>query len=458
MSQTLRTLSLSLMLLSLAGCMTQTAPDRQALQDQQLPEIAKRQKWTQADGTEAVGSGWLTAFNDPRLNALIKEALEHNRNLQAGAARVEQAREMTTIDSAGLFPSLNFGLREGVKASNSTGDIVGWLLNVSWELDLWGRVRYQSNAAKAQAASAEADLHWARESLAAAVAKTWFGALQNHELVQLQGAWIKEQEALVGITEQRVRIGAMAKSDLYEAQFRLQQARDSLAQLQLANVQSIQALEILLGRYPDASLTVAGGLPALPSAPPKGIPTNLLERRPDLIAAEQRVATAFNRARSAEAARLPKLSLAAGLSSIRSDMFLLKDIDNPSLGGSISILAPIFNGGALKAQANIFSAQQKEASIAYGALAMQAIQEVEGSLAAEQSLAQRVLLLEGGMREQQRLREVDTVRVRIGSRDPRALHSRKQLLLSTQMNLTQTRGAQLAQRVSTVLALGGGWE
>ena len=159
--------------------------------------------------------------------------------------------------------------------------------------------------------------------------------------------------------------------------------RDVLRQLELGREQAIRALEIMLGRYPSAAATTAPQLPGFPGEVPTGLPSSLLERRPDVIAAERRIAAAFNRIGEAKAARLPVISLTTGLSAISSELFVLKDHDNPVWNVGAGLLAPLFRGGALKTQVEIRTAEQKQAIAEYAVVGLRAFGEVEGALSAE---------------------------------------------------------------------------
>ncbi|GHD65456.1 efflux transporter outer membrane subunit [Jeongeupia chitinilytica] len=452
MKRLLMTLSAGL---TLAGCAVPEPPQSQTLYKQALTELGQREHWQAGANAGAVSGDWVAQFNDPTLSALVKEALAANRNVQAAATRLDAARAQVTVDSADTLPSVNLGGRAGVKADNSQGGLNGANISASWELDLWGRVRAQARGSQAQYASVEADYYWAQQSLAADVAQYWFSALELSRRLALQQSWVAQQRKLVALTEQRVTTGIVAATEATDQQLKLQAGERKEAEIALARKQNLQALELLLGRYPAGELNDRAGLPALPDTPAQGTPTQLLERRPDVIAAERRVAAAFYRTEEAKAARLPKVSLSAGLSYIESDLFVLKDFSNPTGGGAISLLAPIFNAGALQAQVDTFSAKQREAVLNYGQTAMSAIREVESSLSSESSLAKQHDLLKRDLVAQTKQVQAETVRVRVGSRSPLNLLARQQLATETEMAEVGVRAAQLRQRVSTYLALGG---
>jgi outer membrane protein TolC len=228
--------------------------------------------------------------------------------------------------------------------------------------------------------------------------------------------------------------------------------------VELAREQALRALELLLGRYPSAQIAVPATFDALPPSIPVGLPSELLERRPDMIAAENRVAAAFNLVQEAEAARLPRFSLTGSVSSISSDLFVLTDRDNPvwSIGGSV--FAPLFRGGALRAQVVIRTTEQDEAMAGYVQTALKAFGDVENALSSEFALQDREGILDAAVVDAERTVELAETRYRVGSGDLRAVEQEQLRYHSTRMNLLRVRSERRVQRVNLHLALGGSFE
>jgi outer membrane protein TolC len=237
----------------------------------------------------------------------------------------------------------------------------------------------------------------------------------------------------------------------------VQSFRDAVQQLDLAYRQSLRALEALVGRYPAAAIEVPPQLASKPGPVPVGMPSELLERRPDVVAAERRVAAAFQRTEEAKAARLPRISLTAAVSSISSELFVLKDRDNPVWSAGASLLAPLYLGGALQSQAEIRTAEQKQAVAEYGRVGARAFGEVEGALSSGFTLAERATILAQAVAENERALELANVRYRVGSGDLRAVQQQQLALYGARTSLLRVRSEQLVQRVNLYLALGGGW-
>jgi outer membrane protein TolC len=199
-------------------------------------------------------------------------------------------------------------------------------------------------------------------------------------------------------------------------------------------------------------------LPGVPRDIPAGLPSELLERRPDVVAAERRVAVAFNRVGEAKAARLPIISLTAGVSSISSDLFVLQDHSNPvwSLGGNL--LAPIYRGGALKTQVEIRTAEQKQAIAEYAVVGLRAFGEVEGALSAEIAAREREQILTQTLADSQQALSVVQTQFKVGSTDLRFVEQRQLALVATRSALIRVQAEQRVQRVNLHLALGGNFE
>jgi multidrug efflux system outer membrane protein len=392
------------------------------------------------------------------LTAAVAEALEHNADLRAGAARVEQARLYAQLAGAKLYPSVDVLARGGGKLSGDGSGIQGGVLTASWELDLWARVRAGRAASAAQAASAQADFDYARQSIAALVAKTWFLAIEAGLQIEAARETIRASEELVRVSDDRFRIGVGGQEDAFAARASVGTYRDLLRQLELGRTQALRALELLLGRYPSAAAVTSPKLPSFPGEIPNGLPSALLERRPDVIAAERRVAAAFHRIQEAKAARLPVISLTTGVSAISSELFLLKDHDNPVWNVGASLMAPVFHGGALKRQVEIRTAEQKQAVAEYAAVGLRAFGEVEGALAAEIASREREQILTQVLSDSQQALGVVQTQFRVGSTDLRFVEQRQLTLNASRSALIRVQAEQRVQRVNLYLALGGSFE
>jgi len=227
-------------------------------------------------------------------------------------------------------------------------------------------------------------------------------------------------------------------------------------QARFAHQASLRALELLLGRYPAAELKARPDLPSMPGPVPAGLPLQMLERRPDLIAAERRVAAAFNRVGQAKAAELPSIKLTGNVGFIDSDVLQLKqDYSNPAIGVGGKFSWPIYTGGGLDAQVALQTAQQRQAVAEYARLALRAIGDVETALASGRVLAEREQLLSAVNGDRARSLEYIQTSYRVGKTDLRSVEQQQIELYSARIQLLRVRSEQLSQRVALHLSLGG---
>jgi len=441
--------------LAVVACALEAPPDAKQLAETELAHATPPSAFKAGGSTSAVQAGWLATFNDPRLLPLAEEALAYNADLRLAAARVEAA--MAALKAAGgpLLPEVNLAARSGGQAVGASGQLSGLLVSASWELDLWGRVRYGRAAADAQFASAQADERAARQAIVAALAKAWFLAAESELQRRIVTDMLGGSEMLVKLSADRLRVGAGNDLDVTQARINLQNFRDSALQVDYALAQSRRALELLLGRYPAAEIALPVELPELPPSAATGLPSELLERRPDIIAAERRFDAAFARVGEARAARLPRISLTAALSSISSSTFVLKESSDATLGGGATLFFPIFNNGQLAAQVELRTAEQKQAGAAYAQTALKAFNEVETALASEASLAAREDVLRQSLTDNTHALGLEQVRYRVGSRDLRSVTQQQIAAYAANMSLLRVRTEQRVQRVQLHLALGG---
>ncbi len=448
----------------LAGCATKSPLTRTEIHQQSgtLTNLTLTNAWKAAPvSTNTIQDNWLASFRDAQLDALVVEALANNPDLRVAATRVEQAGEYVELAKAALRPAVNVfgtgGLNMG--GGDISSALQGISLGASWEPDLWGRMRYGRNAAQATYASAQADFEFARQSLAASTARSWFAASETWQQQQIAEEMVKAAQELVTLATQRQKIGPGNEQEVALARASLGNYQDNARQVRLAHQQTQRALELLLGRYPAAELTARHELTTMPGEIPAGLPLEMLERRPDLVAAERRVAAAFNRVGEAKAAQLPRIILNANVAAIDSDILQLQeDFDNPTGGVGAKFIAPIYQGGALKTQVRIRTLEQKEAVAAYARQVFKALGDVENALGAGQTLAERERGLRQVLAESERALALAQTSYRVGVGDLRAVQQQQLNLHAARLALLRVQGEQLAQRVNLHLALGGSFQ
>jgi multidrug efflux system outer membrane protein len=438
-----------------SACAVKDPPDLQTIkQESKLTAIPPAWTTIGPDLGLVVG-GWIAGFGDAQLTAAVTEGVANNPDLRSGAARVEQAMLSARLAGAKLWPSVDVLARGGGKLSGDGSGLQGGVLSVNWELDLWGRVRAGRSAVAADAAATALDYEYARFSLAGMVARTWFLAIEADLQAQTARQTVRDSEELVRLAEARSNVGVGNDEDVYVARAAAGTYRDALRQIEAARTEALRALEILIGRYPAAAIGVATTFPGQPPAVPVGLPSDLLERRPDVVAAERRVAAAFHRIQEAKAARLPVIGLTSSVSSISSSLFELKDRDNPVWSAGANLLMPLFRGGALKTQVEIRTVEQQQALAGYASVGLRAFAEVESALTSEIVAREREVILNQTMADNQRAFEIVRTQFDVGKTDLRFVSQRQLALNATRSALIRMQAEQRVQRVNLHLALGG---
>lgn len=455
----LRTIALAAGVAAVAGCALAPPPGGPELRGRALPNAVVPPQWAGAPTAPGeVAKGWLGQFNDPELERLVAEAIVHNPDLQLAAARVEAAEASARAAGAALYPQVNLLGRGGGKMGGDSTGLQGIGLFASWEIDLWGRVRAGRAAATAQYEATALEHQYARESIAALVAKSWFLAREAAVQRAIAADMVQSAQSLTDLSRERVRVGKADELEVSQAEASVLSYRDVELQADTARLNALRAIEILAGRYPSASVQPGVTLPALPAAVPAGLPSQLLERRPDVQAAERRVAMAFYRTQEAQAARLPTISLTANVSSVSSELFVLKNRDNPVWSAGGSLLAPIFNAGALQAQVDVRTAEQKAAIAEYARVGSRAFGEVESALSTAFNLDTRADVLARAVRANESALGYTRVRYDVGSGDLRGVQQQLLALHAARTTLVHVQAERLIQRVNLHLALGGGFE
>ena len=415
----------------------------------------------QETGPRLVDDGWLSNFQDRRLSQLVEEALRNNPDLQGSAAVVAEAEARARQAGADLRPTVDLTADAGLAGtgnSSSARSQYNLGLQVSWEVDLWDRLGSESRAQALDAIAAAADFEFARQSLAARVAESWFVTIGNKLQVALDEDVLAIETDTLRVVQLRVEAGAVSGVDLNVARADVARANENIARSQGNLDEAVRSLEVLLGRYPAAELNVTDQLTSQLEPIPAGLPSELLERRPDLIARDRQVAAAFNRTQAAQAARLPRLALTGAVGGASGS---LRDVLNPSnVAWSVgtNLLVPVYAGGRLQADVEIRTAQQEQALATYASTALQAFGEVETALVNERVLLvreERLTIVVEELAEAVRTLEL---RYNAGQIDLLSLNQVKKNYFTARNDLLRVQVERLKQRVNLHLALGGSFE
>lgn len=438
-----------------------------------LPAEWSQGPWREARPSDTISRGaWWEIFNDPVLNDLEARAGEHNLNLQAAAARVEQAKALSAYADSALSPQVNLAPSanrtrtsanrpalspSSPPVSTTSNDFIP-SANVRWEADLSGRLAHGVEAAQAATAQSVADQENLKLLVSANLASNYFSL----RALDADIAWLSrlvqlEQEALT-LVRRRIILGQASALDLAPVEAALELTQVQLETLRGQRDPLLSAMAVLCNTHPQDFHLAAGTLPERIPTRFVGVPSDLLERRPDIASAERAVAQASAQIGIANSARYPSLLLGANLGEESSQLNTL--LRAPSLIWSLGInLAQIvYDGG--RTRSSIQAAQAAhEASVAnYRATVLAAISEVENTLKSTRSLSETLKQQDSVVLTEQRQFELLQKRHKDGYGTRYDVVIAEQALVQSQRAQTQLRGQQVLAAVYLVKALGGGWD
>lgn len=422
--------------------------------------------WTSADvSNQAPEDDWLDVFGDPRIAELVREALDANPNLRAQAftvaatqaqARATYGRSLPNVSVSGSAGLTSTPVEIGGDLNRVDSETFGIDASLSWEADLWGRVGAQIDAARADLVASQEDFRAARLSLTGQTVIAWFDLSEAIAQERVASETVSARERALELTERRFSRGLSTALDVRTARSSLASAEASVAAREQASGNAIRRLEILLGRYPSGLIEGATPLPELPTIAPGGAPADLLIRRPDVAASEARLVAAGFRAEQARLSLFPSLSITARASS--TENALGDALDPARLAAQLisNLSAPVFTGGALRAEREAAQARAESAAENYVSTVLTAWSEVEDTLAADGFLA---------LQETAQLRALEEARLaeELGERQyANGLISIFNLIdlqtrrLNAESSVISARSARASNRVRYHLALGGG--
>jgi NodT family efflux transporter outer membrane factor (OMF) lipoprotein len=406
-----------------------------------VPAAYKEATPRDAAATTPIAGKWWEIYGDPTLDGLVSQVAVSNYSLAAAAARVREAQSLVQEAKGASLPAVSLGsFKSGKRNENDFG------LGVSWELDLWGRIRRDVEAHRAAAEATQADLAAATLSMQAQVVQSYFALRQNDAAIDLL-----QRAADVDAQWNRMVGNQYAQGQASSANVAQASVRHSTVQLQLADTRAARAqlehaIAVMLGKAPaDFAIAPAPFVANVPVIP-AGVPATLLERRPDVAASERRMAAASARIGVAKAETLPRISVAAGI-GVRK---------GPT--GTADVNAPLFTGGRLQGQVNYANEAYDEAVANYRQTVLDAFREVEDNLVVTSTLAGNAELqarAAGAATESDR---VTRNQYREGVADYPAVVDAASSALDAGRGDLQLRLRRLDASVNLILSLGGGWQ
>lgn len=404
---------------------------------------------------------WVETFDDAQLQELVATALVNNYELKAAAARVDAAIAQARIDGSGRWPQIFFSIdreqaqiREAGFGSSDFG-VFEVLFGISWEVDVWGRIRDFQQAAISEADATHTDYYGARLSLAARVAQIYFELIEAKLQAAVVEQSIKDRTIIASLVRGRFQRGLVRGLDLRLALTDLANAEAELEETRNRIQATARRLETLLGHYPEGNALQAIALPSLPGVIAAGLPAELLERRPDVVAAFSRLQAADLHMTSSRKLRLPRITLTAAGGTRTADLTELADPRSAAWNVFAGLMQPLFTGGRIEGEISRNQAHADEALNLYKNTALNAFREVEQALAAEEWLRGQEISLRKAVEQTEASQKLAVYSYRNGLiQILTLLDSYRSTLVAQSAHLSITRQL-LSNRVNLYLALGG---
>ena len=416
---------------------------------------------------------WWKVYGDATLNQLVEEALSHNEDIVIASARIDEARAQLTLADAEMDPTLTASFTPSYTRSTQRGTNplppsfkprsreYNARLNASYEIDLWGKLRGATAAARANLLATEEARDTVRNSLTAQVAQGYFALLALDAQIDTTRRTFDTRQAALKLQQLRMQSGVSSEFEVRQVEADLAAVQAQIPTLERNRTQQQNAMAVLLGRSPRELVqgTVARGTPAVPAEAvvPAGLPSELLLRRPDLRAAEQRLIAANANIGVARAAYYPSITLTGylgGASSSLADLFVGPARIFRFAG---ELLQPLFAGKRIGASVDIAKANEQEALAQYRQAIASAFRDVQDALAAQQSAHEVLVAEQAHVEALQKGLALAKLRYENGISSQLDLLDAERNLLQAQLNLTEAERAQRAAIADLFQAMGGGW-
>ena len=417
-------------------------------------------RYEMAEARDTANTAWWTQFGDPVLDGLIEEALAQNLSVKIAAANVEQAAAVLTQARSPLYPQGSYGVSAaGERKNEQLGAVYsyGALAGASWEIDLWGRVRRLSESARAQVLATEEARRGVVLSLVASVANGYLQLRALDEQLVIATRTRQAYAESVRLFELQFKYGVQSKMTVEQARTQYETAAAAVPQLESQIAQTENALSVLLGRNPGP---IQRGKPigelAMPDVP-AGLPSQALERRPDIRQAEQQLIAANAQIGAAKALYFPTISLTGALGAVSVELSKLFSGPTGAWNYQGSIAGPIFTGGAIKGQVRQAEAARKAAELGYAAAIQSAFADIDNALVARTKLVDQLAAekrLVAASREYGRLARLQ---FEGGVAPYFTVLQAEQQLFPAELNEVHLRASLFAATVNIYKAMGGGW-
>ena len=455
--------------LTLAGCTVGPNYERPKLE----PPVQHRGLAAQAAAESVADVPWWQIYQDPALQGLIREGIASNLDLRAASARVIESRALAGIAKSYLYPDIGVGFGTTQQQQSRVGDpkltqeqvpdrtYSNWALNgsLSWEIDLFGKLRRGKEAAFAQYLASEEGRRAVLITLVGDIASTYFYIRELDLQLEIARRTVKLNDETVDYYSKRLQGGVSNRLEVDQAKANRAVTASAIPDIELQLAVAENALSVLLGRPPGA-IARGGALGErdVPPAVPAGLPAQLLERRPDVVQAEQLLVASNANIGVAKALFYPTISLTGSLGTVSSSLSDFMTGDSLVWSFGAGLFQPIFNGGRIRQNYDAAVARYDFALAQYQKAALNGYREVADSLVTIQKLAERRTEIESGVEALRDAVQLSRARYDTGLSSYLEVLIADQQLFSQEIQLAQIRGAQLRAVAQLYRALGGGWQ
>lgn len=450
-----------------AGCAA--GPDYRRPETEPVTEYKEAGDWKLAQPRDALERGrWWEVFGDPQLGILIAQVEVSNQSVRVAEARFRQAQALVISSRSAYFPTLEANVAvtlgrspSGVVGGTTAGRVItnrSASLGTQWEVDLWGRLRRSVESVEASAQASAADLAGARLSLQAELASGYLQLRALDAQRKLLDDTVAAFEKSLDLTRNRYAAGVAAKVDVVQGETQLASTRAQAIDLGVQRAQLEHAIAVLVGKPPSAFSIAPLPFSATPPRIPPGLPSELLERRPDIAAAERRVVAANAQIGAAKAAYFPSLTLSATYGSRSADA--AQWLSAPSRFWSIgpTLAQSIFDAGLRQAQSEQAIAAYDATVAEYRQAVLRGFQEVEDNLAALRILEEEAKVQEHAVRAARESLELTLNQYKAGTVSYVNVVTVQTTLLANERSAAGILGRRLVAAVGLIKALGGGWD
>lgn len=424
------------------------------------PDVAAPERWTvdYQSAANLADSLWWQQFGDPVLDSLIEQAVRGNLDLKSAAAKVDQYLGALDSTRSQFFPQISAGFDAGGKRSAGiTVESYQAALNTTWELDLWGKIRRSSEAAQAQIAGSEAGRRGVLLTLVANVASSYLTLRGLDRQLEITQATEKAYAESLQLFQLRFKYGTVSQLEVSQAQSQHESARQSIPVYESQIRQQENLLSLILGRIPGPIQRGKALDELTPPAIPAGLPSQLLERRPDIIQAEQTLISANAQVGVARAAYFPKISLTGALGVASNDIgrLFVPGIGIWSAAGQA--VAPLLNFGQISGQVKQTEAQQQQALFQYQQAVLTGFKDVEDALIKTTKGGEQLAAQKRQVAALEEYSHLSRLQFEAGTSSYLQVLDADRSLFTGKLNRTQTQYDLLVSLISVYKAMGGGW-